>query len=112
MFFVPSMNTSVTYFSNPCIFILASTLVVLAIHQHKYGNITIPHAPENRSVLKIATNCLDMISGAPMDSKEAVHGDTGKGTKNKVVHTSCGGFPTSPVKHKTICTAASFILNH
>lgn len=52
------------------------------------------------------------MSGAPKDSKEALHGDTGKGTKNKEVHISSGGFPTSPVKHATTRTAASFLLNH
>lgn len=60
----------------------------------------------------IGTNCLDIISGAPKDSRKALHGNTGKGTKNKMVHTNSGGFPTSPVKQTTTCTAASFLLNH
>lgn len=99
-------------FQIPASLFFSSTPEVLEIHDHKYGNIIITHVAENGSVFTISTNCLDTISGALKDSKEALHGDTGKGTKNKVVHTSSGGFPTSPVKHATTCTAASFILNH
>lgn len=62
--------------------VFSSTLELLAIHDYKYGNITITHVAENGSTER---------SGSNLGS---------------------GGFPSSPVQHAITFTAASFLLNH
>lgn len=112
-YFGPDVNSSVpSTFRVLAFLVFSSTFEIPAIHNSKYGNITITHVAENGSVFTISTNCLG--SGTPEETLQRHWvGSLDKGSKEQSgSNFGSGGFPSSPVQHATIFTAATFLLNH
>lgn len=93
-YFGPDMNRSMpSTFQILAFLVFSSTLELLAIHDCKYGNITLTHVAENGSVFTISTNCPG--SRTPEDFKEALGGVTGKGSKEQSgSNFGSAGFPS------------------
>lgn len=111
-YFGHNMNSSVpSTFQILAFLVFSSTLVLLAIQDCKYGNITITPVAEKGPVFTISANCLG--SRTSKDIKEALGGVTGKGsTEQSSSNFSSSHFTSSPGQCTVPFTVASFLLNH